>query len=220
MVLCVQIILLSSKFMYIRASGHNKIVQELVVDSFNTLHKMNDHLKDLKDDTLDTEQMWMEHVERVDQYMKERQKFNEKLFGELEEDTSEHGVSLARWMSGADDDTELGRNRATDVLLGRPSAVAAQNNSFEWFWDNHCKTHAWMALKMFYLGTVSLLVSVALLVFANMKYNFDNERAGVVFLAFILVAILVTMFILYKSTYRTKLKDKKPPMFTATPWVV
>jgi len=222
MVLCVQIILLSSKFMYIRASGHNRIVQELVVDSFSTLQKMNDHLRDLSDESLDTEQMWLDHVARVDQYMKERQKFNERLFGEMEEGTDDHGVSLANWMSTADDSVgERDAARVTEALLGRPSAASSQTNSFEWFWDNHCKTHAWMALKMFYLGTVSLLISVALLVFANMQITFHNPRAGMVFLAFILIAILVTIFILYTSTYRTKLQDRKPVFNSrTTPWVV
>jgi hypothetical protein len=212
MVLCVQIILLSSKFMYIRASGHNKIVQELVVDSFNTLNKMNDHLKDMKDDALDTEQMWMEHVERVDQYMKERQRFNERLLGEAEEDASDHDLSLARWMSS---DVSGGGARVTEALLQRPSGAGpgAQTNSFEWFWDKHCKTHAWLALQLFYLGTVALLVSVALLVFASMQHTFNNARAGMVFMVFILVSVLLTFWIVYTSAYRTKLRDARASMY-------
>lgn len=215
MVLSLQVILLSSRFMYVRASGHNRIVQDLVVDSFHTLHKMNDHLRDMEDESVDTNQMWMDHVKRVDQYMRERQKFNERLFGDLEEQVgSTHDISLVRWMSGADSEVAAGEGgmSLTDVLLGRPEGVNHES-SFEHFWESHCKGLAYIALLMFYMGTVMLLISVALLVFANMRYTFDNVKAGIVFMVFIFLSVMVTIYILYTSAKPHNIRAGRPSLY-------
>jgi hypothetical protein len=81
MVLSLKLILRSSRFMYTRASVHNRVVNKLARDTVRMLEKMDTDMKDY--DRLPPDIMWNDHVKRVDEYLTWRQEINDLLFGNL-----------------------------------------------------------------------------------------------------------------------------------------
>lgn len=68
--------------------------------------------------------------------------------------------------------------------------------SFEDFWRVHCQVYAKVALRMFYLGMVSLLVALAILMYAKLEHTYRNTTAALVFVSFIFLSIVGTVYVL------------------------
>lgn len=68
--------------------------------------------------------------------------------------------------------------------------------SFEDFWTEHCQIYAKLSLRLFYLGVVSLLVSLALLMHAKLQYTYHNKTAAMTFLSFIFISIAGTLYVI------------------------
>jgi hypothetical protein len=66
-----------------------------------------------------------------------------------------------------------------------------QHRYFSDYFNCHCKAVAKVAFVCFYLGTATTLSSAALYAFAKMHYGFSNLAAGIVFVCFSAVAVLL-----------------------------
>ena len=67
--------------------------------------------------------------------------------------------------------------------------------SFEDFWIDHCQVYAKIALRMFYLGMVALLVSLALLMYAKLQHTYHNRTAALIFVSFIFISVVGTVYV-------------------------
>lgn len=85
--------------------------------------------------------------------------------------------------------------------------------SFEDFWIDHCQIYAKIALRMFYLGMVSLLASLALLMYAKLEHTYHNRTAALVFASFIFISVVGTIYVV------VAIKNKVDPQSIADSYI-
>lgn len=251
MVLSLKLILRSSRFMYTRASVHNRVVHKLARDTVRMLAKMDNDMKDY--DRLPPDVMWKDHVNRVDEYLTWRQEINDMLFGNLKrgqrltvvspgltaenfshfppnrqiprhasqqpplgiprqtslQSQNSQGTSLREEDFLVDEDVDLESLPSGLPVLGignysqdtsfrsiQYAEAKASLGSFETFWNKHCATYAFFALRLFYMGMVSLLISLGLLMFAKLSKDYDNLAAALTFSSFLFISVVGTICVL------------------------
>lgn len=197
--------------MYSRASIHNKNVEILVQDTAKLLRDMD---KDMNrySDNVSSERMWEDHINRVDYYLKRRQKINERLYQKFDafEESIVSGLpELPDRLILTGDDSSFRSNSTighSNRVLNRDETI----ESFEQFWIENCELLGWFTLRTFYIGTAFLLVSIALLMLAKLQVTYKNEFAGYLFCGFIFSSLFITFTALYfiKFTAKKRLKNE------------
>ena len=212
MVLALKLILRCSRFMYTRASVHNRVVNKLANDTSKMLKRMDNDMKGF--DNMPTDEMWKMHVMRVDECLKWRQDINDLLYGPRNisnransnsslQSRSTIGSHLTErdFLAGQEDDLELppffSLNREPSTRSIQYARMKASIGSFETFWKQYCQRHYAMCLRLFYLGMVLLLVSLALLVFAKLRHDYNNTAAAYTFGSFLFLSVAGTVYVLF-----------------------
>ena len=152
---------------------------------------------------------------RVDYYLRRRQKINERLYKKFDANNESIVSGLPdlpdRLIISADGSSVRSLSSKDDRINSYDNSSV---ESFEQFWAVNCELLGWLTLRTFYIGTAFLLVSISILMLSKLQKTYNNEFAGYLFCGFIFSSFFVTVLILFFIKYSGKRLPKTESMET------
>ena len=217
-ILSLEIVFRTTRYMYERARTHNTTLVNLVMDMKGVMADLEDMRKLATIESPDEiDAAFNQHYKNMQKFMAWRESINEHMF--RGQNTKKGEIKAKIDASRAHDVTRLKmlrraitlwrrRSRATDLEITEQrefsescedgATVDQQGGfqSFSVFWDKHCEFVSSVALLCFYGGTALLLLDIALFVYAKFKFTYNNSMAGRITGLFVFGALFVGLALL------------------------
>lgn len=163
-VLCIEITHRSSRFMYKRANKQTKQLKEAIENSKNMLSQMRQKF-----------------------FTKEQKRFKitTDVTDSLEAEWMNHENFVHDYLQARDD---INTKAAIIDIAGD---LSSDRKSFEKFWKESCEQWGRWAIFFFYAGTVFLLASIALYMWAEFALNYDNTSGALIAVCLIGFALVL-----------------------------
>jgi hypothetical protein len=203
-VICIEIVLRGSSFMYHRAKNHSKSFRDAIQmtkDMMDRLRSQKQSKEDFAEQSRQRERDTDRETRSLIVSMGEKE-LNEKwLTHEIEiQDYMEHREHIHETCAAIAHFDHTAKND-----------INPEKKSFEQFWEESCQHWAKLAVLFFYGGTLNLLLSIMIFMWTQFSLHYECVIAALVSVSLISLFLIVgicTSIVLQMISWKTK-KDNK-----------
>ena len=171
-VLCVEVILISTEFMYLRAFMYISVLTEAMKTTKDLMQSTNQRLA-IVEDKLALEKCWSEHETAIHKRLDEQGKIIDSYLDPTKEE----------------DTLREGKGNKVPQPYKKTKQQKAGNN-FSTFWKKWCQNKQFYAVLFFYLGTGFMLLAVMIFMFVINSQTYLSWEGA------ILSSIIIGIFLL------------------------
>lgn len=179
-VLSIELVIRVYRFMYEISKNQTKNVNDAIEQSKNIIDSFKDEINKINKSSQEKFQNFTQSSpELIDKFFLHHEYIQDKLLDQRSKIIE-----------------SLGRIKNSDY-------------TFEKFWDQTCKKWGEIAIFSFYLGTLSLLISIGIFMFSVFYYDFNSKYASYSSIIILFVGLII-IIIVKKSLFRQGMLISEP----------